>query len=63
MILDAIREPATKGIGFMPAFRNHLDDVQLGQLAAYMRQRFAPDKSAWQGLERQVARVRAAPPH
>ena len=63
VILEGIREPATQDIGFMPAFRDHLDDAQLGQLAAYMRQRFAPDKPAWQGLEGHVARVRAAPPH
>ena len=63
VILEGVREPATKDLGFMPAFRDHLDDAQLGQLAAYMRQRFAPDKPAWRDLERQVARVRAAPSH
>ncbi len=61
VIVDGIREPATHDIGFMPAFRHHLDDAQLGQLAAYLRQRFAPDKPAWQGLEAASARIRASP--
>ncbi len=59
VILDGIREPATRDIGFMPAFRDSLDDAQLAQLAAYMRQRFAPDKPAWQDLPAAAARVRA----
>ena len=63
VILEGIREPATQDIGFMPAFRDHLDDAQLAQLAAYMRQRFAPDKPAWRDLEQAVGRLRAAPTH
>ena len=59
VILEGIREPAAKEIGFMPAFRDSLDDEQLAQLAAYMRQRFAPDKPAWRELEAASARVRA----
>ena len=62
-ILDGIREPATPEVGFMPAFRDHLDDAQLARLAAYMRQRFAPDKPAWVDLEQQVERVRTTPLH
>ena len=61
VILEGIREPATKELGFMPAFRDALDDAQVAQLAAYLRQRFAPDKPAWPSLEEQVARLRAAP--
>jgi nicotinate dehydrogenase subunit B len=60
VILDGIREPATRGIGFMPAFRDSLDDTQLAQLAAYMRQRFAPDKPAWQDVPAVAARIRAS---
>lgn len=61
VILEGIREPATKDIGFMPAFRHHLDDAQVAQLAAFMRQRFAPGQPAWGDLEAASARVRAAP--
>ena len=60
VIQSGIREPATRDIGFMPAFRDHLDDAQIAQLAGYMRQRFAPDKPAWRELEAASARVRAA---
>ena len=60
VILEGIREPATKDIGFMPAFRHSLDDAQLAQLAGYMRQRFAAGKPAWRGLEAAAAKVRAA---
>ena len=60
VILEGIREPATKDIGFMPAFRHSLDDAQLAQLAGYMRQRFAAGKPAWRGLEAAATKVRAA---
>jgi nicotinate dehydrogenase subunit B len=59
VILEGIREPATKDIGFMPAFRHHLDDAQVAQLAAWMRQRFAPGKPPWRDLEAASARARA----
>jgi nicotinate dehydrogenase subunit B len=59
-ILDGVREPAARDIGFMPAFRDALDDAQIAELAGYMRARFAPQAPAWQGLPAQVARLRAA---
>ena len=60
VIAFGIREPASREIGFMPAFGDAFDDAQLAQLAAYLRQRFAPDKPAWPELEAASARVRAA---
>ncbi|MBS0426000.1 MAG: molybdopterin-dependent oxidoreductase [Proteobacteria bacterium] len=62
-ILDGVREPATKDLGFMPAFREALSDAQIAELAGYMRARFAPRASPWTDLPAQVARVRAAPGH
>jgi len=58
VMLDGIQQPATREIGFMPAFRDALDDRQLAELAAYLRARFAPGKPPWQGLEAAAARVR-----
>ncbi|MDE2092438.1 MAG: molybdopterin-dependent oxidoreductase [Burkholderiales bacterium] len=58
VILDGIREPAAPDIGFMPAFRHSLDDAQLARLAAYLRQRYAPEQPAWRDLEAASARVR-----
>ncbi|RZL63489.1 MAG: c-type cytochrome [Variovorax sp.] len=59
-ILEGVREPATKDIGFMPAFREALDDAQIVELAGYMRARFAPQAAPWPALADDVARVRAA---
>jgi nicotinate dehydrogenase subunit B len=58
VILDGIREPATREIGFMPGFRDALDDRQIAELAAYMRARFAPGKPAWTSVEETVGRLR-----
>jgi nicotinate dehydrogenase subunit B len=61
-ILDGVREPASRDIGFMPAFREALDDAQIAELAGYMRARFAPQQPAWADLPASVARLRAVPP-
>ena len=58
-ILDGVREPATKDIGFMPAFGDALDDAQIVELAGYMRARFAPQAAPWPTLAKDVARLRA----
>jgi nicotinate dehydrogenase subunit B len=57
-ILDGVREPATRDIGFMPAFRDVLSDAQVAELAGYMRARFAPQEPPWKDLAGEVARVR-----
>ena len=59
VILDGVREPASHELGFMPAFRDALDDAQVARLAAYMRARFAPDRPAWLELEAASARLRS----
>jgi nicotinate dehydrogenase subunit B len=58
-ILDGIQDPAFIDIGHMPAFRHALNDAQIVELAAYMRQRFAPGQPPWQDLASAVARARA----
>ena len=58
-ILHGVRDPATKDIGFMPAFSNALDDAQIVELAGYMRARFAPQAAPWPSLAKDVARLRA----
>ena len=57
-ILEGVREPATRDIGFMQGFGDVLSDAQIADLAAYMRARYAPQASAWADLPAQVARVR-----
>ena len=60
-VLDGIWQPAFVEIGHMPAFRHALDDAQIADLAAYLRQRFAPDQPPWPDLPAAVARSRSAP--
>lgn len=62
-ILDGVRAPAHRDIGFMPAFREALDDRQIADLAGYMRARFAPQEAPWPNLPADVARVRSTPGH
>jgi nicotinate dehydrogenase subunit B len=62
-ILEGVRAPATSEIGPMPAFKHSLSDRQIAELAAHMRQRFAPNRPAWTELEAAVARVRAGSVH
>ncbi len=61
VILEGVRDPASRDIGFMPAFKYALGDAQVAELAGYMRQRYAPGKPQWADLPAAVARVRAAP--
>jgi nicotinate dehydrogenase subunit B len=58
VILDGVREPASRDIGFMPAFRHSLNERQVVDLVAYMRRRFAPGKPAWPQLGAAVKRLR-----
>ncbi len=62
-IIDGLQQPAFPQIGHMPAFGQALDDRQLVDLAAWMRQRFAPQQPPWHDLPAAVARARAAGAH
>lgn len=58
VILEGLREPATPDIAFMPSFKHSLGNREIAQIAAHMRQRYAPQQAPWQDLEAAVARVR-----
>jgi nicotinate dehydrogenase subunit B len=58
MILEGIAEPAKPGLGPMPGFRDSMNDHQVAELARFLRQRFAPDQPAWQGLEKATSNAR-----
>ena len=60
VIVHGVREPAHAAIGQMPAFGDALSDAQLVELAAWMRQRFAPGRPAWTSLPQAVAQARGA---
>jgi len=61
VILQGIATPATPDLGYMPAFKDSLSTTQIAELAAYLRNRFAPAEPAWQGLPQRVAHLRANP--
>nr|WP_295835494.1 molybdopterin cofactor-binding domain-containing protein [uncultured Azospirillum sp.] len=61
VILHGIQNPATRDLGYMPAFRDSLSDKQVADLMAYLRGRFAPDKVAWTDVANAVTRARANP--
>jgi nicotinate dehydrogenase subunit B len=58
VVLNGITNPAHSDLGYMPAFRDSLNDWQVGELVAYLRKRFAGEKPAWTDLESHVARIR-----
>ncbi len=59
VILHGITEPVTSGLGYMPAFADHMSDDQIADLVSYLRQRFASDKPAWTDLPMRVNSLRA----
>ncbi len=58
VILHGISSPVSSDLGYMPAFKNSLDDVQVVELVSYLRQQFAPEKQAWIGVPETVRRIR-----
>jgi len=57
VILDGIGNPARPELGYMPAFRNSLNNEQVIALARYLREDFA-GLPAWPDLEFKVAKLR-----
>ncbi|MEO6781671.1 MAG: molybdopterin cofactor-binding domain-containing protein [Bradyrhizobium sp.] len=62
VILHGIASPASRELGYMPAFKDSLTDDQLAELVSYLRQQFAPDKPPWADLRGAVSRVRQTSP-
>jgi nicotinate dehydrogenase subunit B len=59
IILHGVADPASSELGYMPAFKDALDDDQIVELISYLRTQFAPDKRAWSDLRSALARIRA----
>jgi nicotinate dehydrogenase subunit B len=59
VLQHGIDQPATDALGYMPGFRDVLDDKQMAELASYIRVRYAPGQPAWRDLESTSARLRA----
>ncbi|GAA5235338.1 c-type cytochrome [Verticiella sediminum] len=60
VILNGIQTPADDALGYMPAFRDSLDDRQIADLVGYLRSRFAPGQPAWREVADAAGRMRAA---
>ena len=58
LILHGIAEPAFSRLGYMPAFKDSLNDDQLAELVSYLRRQFAPDKPAWRDVASVISRIR-----
>ncbi|WP_230982053.1 molybdopterin cofactor-binding domain-containing protein [Pseudomonas sp. Bc-h] len=61
VIQQGISNPATRDLGYMPGFKDSLSDTQISDLAAYLRNRFAPNEPQWPGLTEKVAYLKANP--
>jgi nicotinate dehydrogenase subunit B len=58
VILHGIRQPAFSDLGYMPAFKDSMNDAQVAELVSFLRRQFAPDKPAWNDLPSVVSRIR-----
>lgn len=58
VILHGIAQPVSSDLGYMPAFRNSLNDEQVIELVSYLRQQFAPEKAPWTDVAPAVSRIR-----
>ena len=59
VILHGINTPAFSDLGYMPGFKDSLNNEQVATLVAYLRQQFAPDKPAWTDVRATVAKLKA----
>ena len=60
VILHGIEQPVSSDLGYMPGFKNSLNDQQVSELVSYLRQQFAPDKAPWTDLAAAINRIRHA---
>ena len=58
VILHGIGKPAFSDLGYMPAFKDSMNDAQIIELVSYLRKQFAPDKPAWADVPSTVSRLR-----
>lgn len=58
VILNGIQEPADDALGYMPGFKDSLNDQQVADLVGYLRERHAPQEPAWPDLTATIKRLR-----
>ena len=57
VILNGCPSPVSKTMGFMPAFKDNLNQAQIINLVEYIRARYAPEKPPWRDVELQVEKA------
>jgi nicotinate dehydrogenase subunit B len=63
IILGGVPDPALASMGPMPAFGRVLSDGQIVELVRFLRRQYAPGQPEWTGLEKTIAKLRAAQTH
>jgi nicotinate dehydrogenase subunit B len=58
VILHGIGKPAFSGLGYMPAFKDSMNDAQIIELVSYLRRQFAPDKPEWADVSSSLTRIK-----
>ena len=58
VILHGIVKPSSSDLGYMPAFKDSMNDSQIAELVAYLRRQFAPDRPAWTDVPSAIGRIR-----
>lgn len=58
VILNGIQTPANDELGYMPGFKDALDDRQIADLIGYLRERHAPGKAPWPDPTNTISRLR-----
>ena len=62
VVLNGIQTPANGDLGYMPGFKDSLDDSQVADLLGYLRARFAPGEPQWADSRAAIARLRGQSP-
>ena len=60
-ILYGVQKPVDSSLGYMPGFADSFNDKQLATLVTYIRAQYAPDKAAWNNLDKIISDIRANP--
>ena len=58
VILHGIAAPVSSDLGYMPPFKDSMNDDQLTELVTFLRQQFAPERPAWTGVRAAVGQAR-----
>jgi nicotinate dehydrogenase subunit B len=58
VILHGIAAPVSSDLGYMPPFKDSMNDDQLTELVTFLRRQFAPERPAWTGVRAAVGQAR-----